>query len=150
MKSNISKSIFLLFIVAGIFLGSCKSKVETYDDQIPYVNVNFTIQTNSLMFGDLNMPGNWTYLNGGFKGIIVYHGFDNNYYAYERCCSFDPRITDARVWVNEESFMLYDSVCGSEFFLLDGTPTADGPAISPLRQFNTEYNPANYTLHIWN
>lgn len=144
------KYTFILSTLFFLLLSACDGdKIQQADDQIPNVPVNFSILTNNMLYGDLEMRGHWVYLNGGYKGILVYHGYDDEYYAFERCCTYDARITDARVWVTENGSMLYDSICGSTYFIQDGSPTVEGPATQSLRRYNTAYNPGDHVLHIW-
>lgn len=118
---------------------------ESDQEDIPYVYVNFTINPQSIEYGDLDIPGNYAYVTGGYRGIIIYHRTQNDFYAYERACTFDPLESDARVEVGEENTLISCPSCGSRYLMLDGSPF-DGPAIRSLRQYKTHYDGFNLTV----
>lgn len=111
-------------------------------DQIPYVYVNFSIDPGSIEYGDLDIPGNYAYVTGGYRGIVIYHYIQNQYIAYERACSHDPLDPNAQVEVGEGMMIMECPVCGSKFLLISGD-RFDGPAVRPLRIYQTHYD-GNY------
>ena len=88
---------FLLAVVLSIILlsPSC-GKENTDTTEIPYVYVNFSIDPSSIQYGNLNIPGNYAYVKGGYRGIIIYHYTQDEYLAFERTCTYD-RITSYNV-----------------------------------------------------
>lgn len=127
-------SIILLLLISFSF--SCKKDEQ---DEIPYVYVNFSIDPSSIEYGDLNIPGNYAYVTGGYHGIIIYHRTQNDYVAYERACTHDPLEDCARVEVDESNTLAECPCCGSRFLLLDGSPF-DGPAILSLKEYRTNFD----------
>jgi len=141
-----------LFPVIFVFLLSIFSGCASDDDQnlIPYVRVNFTINPESIEYGELNVPGNWVYVTGGYRGIIIYNLYDQQYMAFERCCTFDPENDCARVSVIDGGLVAIDSCCMSQFVLTDGSPLEGSKATIPLRQYNTNLDPSTGLLHVYN
>lgn len=129
---------FPALIIISLFLifSSCK---EEEGDEIPYVYVNFTIDPKSVQYGDLDIPGNYAYVTGGYKGIIIYHKMQNEYIAYERACTFDPLEDCAKVQVTEDNLIMECPCCGSKFLLPDGSPF-DGPAVRSLKQYQAHFD----------
>lgn len=91
--------------------------------------------------------GQWVYVTGGYKGIIVYRPQSDEFMAYERACPHDPLTEGARVEVETSGLIAVDSVCGSQFILTDGSPIK-GPASIPLKQYRTSWD--GYGLTIYN
>jgi len=129
--------LYLPFVFLLLFLPlSCDKESE---NPVPLVAVNFTINTESIQYIELNTIGGWAYFTGGFRGIIVYrHSFDE-FKAFDRACPYHPYEPEAIVRVFEPPLAL-DTLCGSTFLLIDGS-VVKGPAKHPLRQYPTYYNP---------
>lgn len=138
-------SILLLMMVVP----SC-GKEDTESTEIPYVYVNFTIDPSSIEYGNLNIPGNYALIKGGYRGIIVYHYTQDEYLAFERTCTYDPTESCSRLVVDETGVIARDTCCGSRFLLLDGTPMEGSKATRSLRQYRTTYDAYYRRLHIYN
>lgn len=120
--------LFLLFF-AGI--SSCDE--DTVDSQLPYVYVNEIININNIQYDDLRTRG-FSYLEGGYRGIILYKG-PTGYKAYERACTFQPENSCGIVEMHSSTFYMEDPCCSSTFDF-DGYPTS-GPARIRLREYFT-------------
>jgi hypothetical protein len=73
LKSNLlilpivmKKWLYILFI-SSLSLACSKDK----NSNIPLVNVDITIYTSNPSYNVISVPGGWTYINGGSRGIIV-------------------------------------------------------------------------------
>ena len=123
---------FLLLLLA--MFTNCNKE----NTPIPDVYVNFRIQASEI--GGVG-SAIYTSTNYGIRGIIIYHKNSNDYLAFERTCSYRPNDDCEVVYLNNESnpTFLLDSCCGSRFLLEDGTPF-DGPALLPLKQYNTSFD----------
>ena len=126
------KNVFCILIIAAFFYGCNKDR-----DFIPDVFVNFQIPAS-----EVGGVGQAIYTNNnyGVKGIIIYRINSNQYKAFDRACSFEP-YSNCAVEVNDlksPSHML-DSCCNSMFLLDDGTPF-NGPALLPLKQYQTNFD----------
>ncbi len=116
---------------------------DTPNDDIPYRKVGFMVNIAST---NLSYVGGYEYFTGGVKGIVVYRGDMNTFYAYDRACPHDWRDGGRVEMV--ESFYLCDSLCGSKFLILDGSPVS-GPAEAPLHRYNAELTD-DFTLRVYN
>ncbi len=120
---------------------------------LPFVEVNIQIFPNSTQYFNLNSIGGFEYLtaNSPSRGIIVYRINQEEFVAFERTCPHDPdacctEAGCARLVVEENSFMISDSCCGSLYLILDGS-NISGPSQYPLKQYHTSYD--GTTLHIF-
>ncbi len=140
MKSRYSLTVVVLMVL----FGNCKR--ETIDDRdlIPNVPVTLNINLDLPAYNQLQLPGAWMYFDGGSKGIIVYHGYDFEYRAYDRNCSYQPFENCARIEMEDNSLYAHcgetqkDSFitcCGSRFDLSNAFPV-NGPAVRPLKLYN--------------
>lgn len=127
-----NKSLILLSFF--IILNSCTKN----ENLIPDVSVNFSIQASELAGVGTAIYTQEVY---GVRGIIIYHSNANEYVAYERACSFRPANSCEVVQLNDEinPSYLVDSCCNSNFLLDDGTPFS-GPALRPLKRYNTSFD----------
>lgn len=123
---------------------SCKKST----DQIDPANVDFYIYLTQPDFQSLNTVGNYAYVTGGVKGIIVYHKSIDEFAAYERSCPYDPNVSSAIVEVDSSGIGLIDYHCGSRYNILDGS-IVNGPTSYPLRQYQCDYDGVSI-LHIHN
>lgn len=148
MKARLFQ-ITLAIIALTLIIPSC-GKENTDTTEIPYVYVNFSIDPTSIEYGNLNIPGNYAYINGGYRGIIVYHFTQDEYLAFERTCTYDPTVTCSKLVVEESGLIARDTCCGSGFLLLDGTPVEGSKATKSLRIYRTTYDTYYRRLHIYN
>lgn len=121
-----------IFLLLFIFAGCGKDK----QPQIPYVYVNLILYPNTLDNIDI---GGYKYIDGGYRGIVIYRMLPDQFSVYERCCPFDPEATGARVTVDASGSTCTDPVCGSGFILYDGTPYK-GPSPYALMQYRWSYD----------
>ncbi|MFH1159702.1 MAG: hypothetical protein V1733_01975 [bacterium] len=141
MKYVISSVILVILSIAA----SCKK--ENPQPRIPEVYVNFFINPNSTEYLDLNAPGGWAYVTGGYRGILIYRLTMTEFLAYERTCPFDPEEVNARIEVEPSGVTVQCPVCKSKYILLDGSPF-EGPSPYLLKQYHTNYDGA--LLYVYN
>lgn len=130
MKAKISS-----VLVALVFFLSCSPDLS--DDAIPYtpfteVFVNLNLPQNFILQSD----GNYKYIGGGVKGIILYRVNANKFRAFERNCSYQPNAACATVEVHVSGLYMEDTCCGSVFSMA-GLPQG-GPAWRELRQYDAK------------
>tara|TARA_B100000809_G_scaffold225368_1_gene236278 strand:+ start:1104 stop:1520 length:417 start_codon:yes stop_codon:yes gene_type:complete len=135
---------WLYIIIISILLFGC---TKTQDQNIPLVRVDTTIYTNNPSFNAISVPGTWTYINGGSRGIIIYRVSNEEFRAYDRHCTYDSGNSCALVSVDGTNITGLDDCCGSTFILTDGSVT-QGPASLPLKQYQTSYDGA--VLRVFN
>mgnify|MGYP006208826503 FL=1 len=120
---------WLYIIIISILLFGC---TKTQDQNIPLVRVDTTIYTNNPSFNAISVPGTWTYINGGSRGIIIYRVSNEEFRAFDRHCTYDSGNSCALVSVDATNITGVDECCGSTFILTDGSVT-QGPATLPLK-----------------
>ena len=126
-----------------VITDSCKDE----DEYIPLVRVDLIIYTNDPSFNEISVPGTWTYVNGGSRGIIIYRVSNSEFKAYDRHCTYDSRNSCALVSVDATNITATDNCCDSEFLLVDGS-VIKNPASLPLKQYQTSFDGA--VLRIYN
>lgn len=143
----------ILVLVMLIICGLCLQCDKTTDQIVPYVYVNFTIDLNDPEFVDLQVPGNSVLVNGGYKGIIIYRLSQDEFQAFDRCCTFDPYEKDCDGVKPATSTDIYAvcPCCESEYMLPSlGFPTDQSEASLPLKQYQTTYYVNSDRLQVFN
>jgi hypothetical protein len=130
MTIKLLKSSFLFVLLA--LITSCDD--DAVDSQLPYVYVNVVINTNNIQFDDLRTRG-YTYLQEGYRGIILKKFSSGEYSAFERACTYQPENDCGVVEVHSSGFYMEDKCCNSTFDF-EGYPTS-GPARVKLREYYT-------------
>ncbi|MDY0101699.1 MAG: hypothetical protein RBS07_02110 [Lentimicrobium sp.] len=142
MKTSIFRPFYLSMALVLVFFTACDKENEK--TEIPYVYVNFIIYPNTL---DFIPEGGYVYVTGGYKGLIIYRPFSDQFMIFERACPYDPLEDDAVIEVETNGVIAIDSVCGSRFLLTDGSPI-EGPATRALKQYRGRYD--GYSLQVSN
>ena len=141
MTNNYFKILLTIFLVS-IFL-KCENKHQV----VPNVYVNFYLSIFDPEFSDLAAPGNSIYVTGGVNGILIYRISDVEFTAFDRTCTFNVE-ENCQITTDESLVFASDTVCcGSKFLLLDGSVN-EGPALYPLKRYETSFD-GTY-LHVYN
>ena len=136
MKVRIFAFICLLFL-------SCQKQ----DDYVQNVLVDITLNLSLPEFEELQTVGNFVFINGGVKGIIVYHQAFDIYKTYDRNCTYQPSLSCARI-DSVNSTIAICNCCDSKFLLGQNGLTIDGPALMPLKEYPN--NLLGDVLYIYN
>ena len=110
LKSNllilpqVMKNWFYILLIPIIFISCSKDE----NSNIPLVNVNVIIHVNDPAYTMLTVPGGWTYINGGSRGIIIYRVSNDKFNAYDRHCSYDSSNSCALVSVDASNIIGQD------------------------------------------
>jgi nitrite reductase/ring-hydroxylating ferredoxin subunit len=122
--------IFLLFIVLFLVFPNC----DDTEDYMPDILVNVQIDPATLSQFAI---GSATYCpyEGGVKGIIIYRESQDQFYAFERLCTYYPQDTCA-INIDNSKTTGTCPCCNSSFSLLNGSVLND-PAQYPLKQYKT-------------
>lgn len=116
------------------------------DDAIPWQPFDvIQINLNLPEYIALRTDGGSKTIDGGVRGIILYHQSGNNYLAYEANCSYQPNSACATVEVHVSTLYMFCACCSSNFDLASGYPTG-GPAWRPLRRYYTSLNGTTLTI----
>ena len=129
---------------------------------VPDVSLNYTIDPNSTLFIELNVPGGWIYLDEvpGYnipypsRGIIIYRQDINFFKAYERqppnvpnqCCNDQTKIC-TRLLVDDNFPFVADTCTGTMYQIFDGS-IFSGDGEYPLIEYQAIYDGA--LLHVYN
>lgn len=135
IRNNIG-AIIIIFL-CSVVLTSCSS--EPFDDPIPTatfpdIYLNLMLPENII----LQQTGNYRYISGGIRGLIVYRAGASQFRVFERNCSYQPNTACATVEVHASGLYIHDVCCGSQFSFT-GHPSG-GPAWRPLRQYQAILN----------
>lgn len=131
---------FSLIILFTVFISSSCNK-RNDENMVPNVPVNIRINMELPLYYNLQFPGNYIYLNGGNKGITLFHGFDGEYYATDRTCPYQPFEECSRVELDSNFTFrcgathqgAFQKCCDSKF-QYDGF-LSNGPSIYGLRVY---------------
>lgn len=127
----------LVLLVAFSTLTICCKKKNK--EQIPLVPVNISIYISDPQYFNISIDSGWEYITGGSRGILVYRLNRDNFIAYERHCPYKPNDECGRIEVDSSNVTVFDPCCGSKFLITDGS-ILNGPAGSPLKQYQTSYD----------
>jgi len=115
----------LFFILISIVLVvSCKE--PEYNDLLPNVTVNFTVNMNLPQYSDLQIPGTYkeSPSNIGVKGIIIYN-FNNTYKAFDLACPHLAVSSCSKMEFDGSLFL--KCLCDdTTFSIYDGSPQSNG------------------------
>ncbi len=117
------------------------------EDYIPNVMVDINLNLTLPEFSELQTIGNYIFITGGVKGIIVYHQSFDIYKTYDRNCSYQPSLSCSKI-DSVNSTIAICNCCDSNFLLGQNGQTISGPAILPLKQYPNTF--LGDFLHIYN
>lgn len=138
------KSAPLLLAIFLIIIVSCKKEQLPYNP-VPQVAVNLQINLDNPLYTNLSTAGGYVYLDGGARGIVVIHNYDENYYALDRACPYHPSDSCGQINMQHGNIYLacghyqgndWIDCCGSQF-MLDGS-IVKGKSEYPLRMYRVQ------------
>ncbi len=147
MTLNLRMKIHLFLIVSLLLItGSCK---KNKTNPVPNIPFDITIDINLPSYSSLISVGNWAYVSGGSRGIIVYRKAADQFVAFDRHSPADPNGTCSQpLYPDKSNFLnLIDSCSSARFSLYDGS--AISGCEFGLRQYQTLFDGA-HSLRIYN
>ena len=123
------KSVLYILILL-FFFSTCNTK----DDYIQEIYVNIFIDLNLPEYSDLQVSGNFIFIEGGVEGIIIYHGVGNDYKVYDRNCSYEPSLSCSLI-DSVDAGIAYCGCCSSTFLLSNDASVLNSPALLPLKKY---------------
>ena len=157
LKTRVYKTTILLActLVGLSFYGtSCKDSSRVTEN-IPTGLINLTLDLNLPSYQHLQQVGTHAYVQGGVKGVLIVHDYDDSWYAFERACAFEPTKACSNIWVDSINIQLmcgtysgstFQSCCESKY-MYSGFPLK-GPAAGRLAQYYITRN--NNILQVYN
>jgi nitrite reductase/ring-hydroxylating ferredoxin subunit len=148
-SSGMKKLFYLLLILALNLTTGCKKKKENYYP-IPQVPVNIQFNIDNPAYFPIQVQGGYMYMDGGVKGLVLIHNYDDMIYALDRACPFNYQDSCSQINMENGALYLrcghYDqsdktkwiSCCDSQFDLSGGV--VQGPAIYPMKAYHVEMN----------
>lgn len=145
---------FLLVLGCAWGLSNCGDTITANQTPVPSVPVNLTINTDLPSYYYLKSPGTWLYLEGGNRGVVLVHNFDDEFYAFDRTCSYQPDLSCSQVFIDSTGYFFkcgeqvgdtFIKCCDSQF-QLNGIVNG-GPARFPLRPFAIRFSGANIYIN---
>lgn len=153
--SKATWGVFWFVLITPFWMSSCGDSINPNDTPVPSVPVSITLNTDLPAYFYLKSPGTWIYFEGGNRGVVLVHDFDDQFYAFDRTCSYQPDLSCSRVEIDSARYffkcgnVVADSfeLCCSSRFQLNGLVN-NGPARFPLRAFRVTFT--GNTIHISN
>lgn len=143
---NIMNLRVLMVFTVLLVLGSCNKNRR---HPVPNILFDITIDMSLPSYNDLIGVGGIAYVNGGSKGIIVYHRGIDDFVAFDRHSPLDeagdcptPLYPDSNNYL-----ILLDDCNNGQFSLYDGSPITESEF--GLRQYQTMWD-GNQALRIFN
>lgn len=148
---------YLSIVILALLFWGCSGL--NYDNPVPNARVQLRINTKLAEFVHFvpENSGNYIianldgyYMNGkrilsrqdgdicGFAGVVVYIGFDHNYYAFDLCC---PKCLNSMKPLQIDGIYAVCDGCGEQYDLSYGTahPTK-GVSNQGLRRYSVLYS----------
>lgn len=141
--------LFLAFIAS-----SCGDNTPTNGQVfIPDVPVSITVNMELPSHYHLQNLGGYSLLDGGHRGIFLVHNFDDEYYALERTCTFNPDNTCAHIQIDTSNIQLRCGTyaqdtfaqCCQSLYSFDGF-VLQGPSQFALKRYNVFKNGSLLTI----
>lgn len=141
-KDSIPMNKTILCITLVLLAVACKKSKNINNDPINDVPVNLTINMALNNYSHLLNVGTHVFEEGGVRGVVIVHHTDDNYYAFDRNCSYQPSNTCSKIEVDSSVLIFrcgeskngsFQKCCDSKF-LMDGE-VFNGPATFGLKRY---------------
>ena len=127
--------IWTILLLACLPLSSCRDTPGV----IPYVDVNVDLNLGLPAYNSLNFPGNWLYISGGSRGLIVYRYTLDEFVVLDRHATFDVGA-GCQCILSEDGYTILDPCSDSQWYIFDGS-IIQGPTTAPLERYTTTWIP---------
>lgn len=130
-----------MILLSLSLMWACK-KNNVNSDPIVDVPVNITINMALPSYDHLLNPASFVYEEGGVKGVVIVHHTDDQYYAFDRSCSYQTSNACSRIEVDSSVLVFrcgesktggFVKCCDSRF-MMDGQ-VLNGPATFGLKHY---------------
>ena len=131
-------------LIISILMSYCGEK----NCYIKNVLVEESIPLSLPEYSEITTTGNSIFIEGGVKGIIIYHGVGNSYNVYDRSCSYESCLSCSRI-DSVNSGIAYCGCCTSAFLISNTGEAINTPALLSLKSYNWSLD-NNNVLRIFN
>lgn len=139
---------FIAIVTLFLLVSSCDDNT-TNNGQVLIPNVPVSVTVNMALPSHFHLQnlGGYSLLEGGNRGIFLVHNFDDEFYAIERTCTFNPDLDCAHIQIDTSNIQLrcgvyendtFSSCCQSSYSF-DGL-VLQGPSRFGLRRYNVFRN----------
>jgi len=138
----------ILFVCLLIFFSSSTCEKNKY--QFPSVSIDIYVNLYSQLANLGVGMFDFYYPNAGVNGLVIYRSFNDEYFVYDRTCTYEPDYSCAVEEDPDNSLLLKCPCCGS-MYLLDDSGEAyviEGPARYNLVRYHAQIE--GTSLHIYN
>lgn len=144
----------IVILFFALVASSCNDNTPTNGQVfIPDVPVSITVNMELPSHYHLQNLGGYSLLDGGHRGIFLVHNFDDEYYALERTCTFNPDATCAHIQIDTANIQLrcgqYEndtfSECCQSLYSFDGF-VLQGPSRFALKRYSVFRNGSLLTI----
>lgn len=135
-----------VFALATWLFASCNSRPKNPNE--PQIDINFTINPNSMEYFDLNVVSGWMYVSARepSRGIIIYRYSEDEFKAYERTPPNDPDACGVANRLYVDYPFIYDGCTDYKYNILDGSIVEGGDGY-PVIQYYTQYDGTNLRVY---
>lgn len=139
---NKKKYLICVFVVLIVVLSGC---YDNYISSIPNYPVRLQLNLTSTYSTFKNSVNQYLIFNKpvnandliGFGGVLVYTGFDGNYYAFDLACPHEAPEQNLKVVPNEEGKAVCET-CGTVYNISYGIgDPIEGPSKETLKRYKT-------------
>jgi hypothetical protein len=129
------RTLWTILLLACLPLSGCRDTPGV----IPYVDVNIDLNLALPAYNSLNFPGNWLYISGGSRGLIVYRYTLDEFVVLDRHATFDVGA-GCQCTLSEDGYTILDPCSDSQWYIFDGS-IIQGPTTAPLERYTTTWIP---------
>ncbi|HTA84159.1 MAG TPA: hypothetical protein VK783_14540 [Bacteroidia bacterium] len=137
---HLRQHIIISIILSVLLLNGCsKGTNPEGSTAIPTVSVNVTGNINSSPYTPLLTVGGVVYINGGYRGILLYRSTSTAIMAFDRACTYDLSNPNGIVTAQSSGATGLCIDCGSTYSLLNGD-LLSGPSTMGIQSYPTTFN----------
>ena len=129
------RKLWTFLLLACLPLSGCRDTPGV----IPFVDVNIDLNLSLPAYNGLNFPGNWLYISGGSRGLIVYRYTLDEFVVLDRHATFDVGA-GCQCTLSQDGYTILDPCSDSQWYIFDGS-IIQGPTTAPLERYTTTWIP---------
>lgn len=140
------KRVFILSLFLVALITGCQKPASTAVVPPSVVNVG-PVDIRVWPYTPLTNIGGWTYISGGYSGLLLFRNTASSILVFDRGCPYDCQAN----WKAIDTFQTKGTtarcpICGSTYSLFGGGVVTVGPGTVGLKQYYTTYNDPYLTI----